>query len=266
MRRSRVRSRRGRARGLRRYHRRSASTSPEPRSLPRSRSALRWLCPRPRSCFRWSARKRRSADRRSRMLLFEDLALVPIVFALGAMGGAAESGGILGRDAAAAASAVRRCCSSAGSLLPHLFAQAARTKNPGAVSGACLLIVIIASLVTSAVGFSPVLGALIAGHRHRRDRISRRSRGDHGAVPRARPRHFPDHGRNERRSCASCAQLAAVLARRRRGAAWSRPLSRRACCELDGARTAVAAETGVLMASPSETTLIVLASAAPARD
>ena len=35
--------------------------------------------------------------------------------------------------------------------------------------------------------------------------------------------------------------------------------------KLDGARTAVAAETGVLMASPSETTLIVLASAATAQ-
>jgi monovalent cation:H+ antiporter-2, CPA2 family len=35
--------------------------------------------------------------------------------------------------------------------------------------------------------------------------------------------------------------------------------------KLDGARTAVAAETGVLMASPSETTLVVLASAAAAQ-
>ena len=48
-------------------------------------------------------------------------------------------------------------------LLPHLFAQAARTKNPELFLAACLLVVIVASLVTSAIGFSPVLGALIAG-------------------------------------------------------------------------------------------------------
>ena len=48
-------------------------------------------------------------------------------------------------------------------LLPQLFAQAARTKNPELFLSACLLVVIVASLVTSAVGFSPILGALIAG-------------------------------------------------------------------------------------------------------
>ena len=40
-------------------------------------------------------------------------------------------------------------------LLPHLFAQAARAKNPELFLAACLLVVIIASLVTSAIGFSP---------------------------------------------------------------------------------------------------------------
>src|SRR6478672_9568016 len=48
-------------------------------------------------------------------------------------------------------------------LLPHLFAQAARTKSPELFLSACLIVVIVASLVTSAIGFSAVLGALIAG-------------------------------------------------------------------------------------------------------
>jgi len=48
-------------------------------------------------------------------------------------------------------------------LLPPLFAQAARTKSPELFLSACLLVVIVASMVTSAIGFSAVLGALIAG-------------------------------------------------------------------------------------------------------
>ena len=48
-------------------------------------------------------------------------------------------------------------------LLPRLFAQAARTKSPELFLSACLVVVIVASLITSAIGFSPVLGALIAG-------------------------------------------------------------------------------------------------------
>ena len=48
-------------------------------------------------------------------------------------------------------------------LLPLLFAQAARTKSPELFLAACLLVVIVASLVTRRIGFSPMLGALIAG-------------------------------------------------------------------------------------------------------
>jgi CPA2 family monovalent cation:H+ antiporter-2 len=47
--------------------------------------------------------------------------------------------------------------------LPHLFAQAARTKNPELFLAISLLTVILASLATGTVGLSPILGALIAG-------------------------------------------------------------------------------------------------------
>ena len=39
-------------------------------------------------------------------------------------------------------------------LLPHLFAQAARTKSPELFLAVSLLVVILASLATSAVGLS----------------------------------------------------------------------------------------------------------------
>ena len=48
-------------------------------------------------------------------------------------------------------------------MLPPLFAQAARTKSPELFLAVSLLTVILASLSTSAVGLSPILGALIAG-------------------------------------------------------------------------------------------------------
>ena len=48
-------------------------------------------------------------------------------------------------------------------LLPRLFAQAARTKSPELFLAVSLLVVILASLATGAVGLSPILGALIAG-------------------------------------------------------------------------------------------------------
>lgn len=98
------------------------------------------------------------------MALFEDIALVPIIFLLGALAPYAQSEGdglvatlwqgalvvfvmmVLGRVA-----------------LPKLFAQAARTKSPELFLAATLLVVIGASLATSIVGLSPYVGALIAG-------------------------------------------------------------------------------------------------------
>lgn len=96
------------------------------------------------------------------MLLFEDLALVPMLFAIELLGGHADSGdlvhtAILGIAVVAAMLILGRL------LLPLLFAQAARTKNPELFLAISLLTVILAALATSAAGLSPILGALIAG-------------------------------------------------------------------------------------------------------
>ncbi|MFW1012953.1 cation:proton antiporter, partial [Vibrio parahaemolyticus] len=48
-------------------------------------------------------------------------------------------------------------------LLPRLFAQAAGTKSPELFLAASLLVVIVSSLATGAVGLSPIMGALLAG-------------------------------------------------------------------------------------------------------
>src|SRR5215210_1699344 len=99
------------------------------------------------------------------MLLFEDLAIVPIIFALGAMAPYAEASGfdglvstlLLGGAVVVGMLVLGRL------LLPRLFAQAARTKSPELFLAASLLVVIVASLVTGAVGLSPIMGALLAG-------------------------------------------------------------------------------------------------------
>src|SRR6478672_9805405 len=99
------------------------------------------------------------------MLLFEDLALVPIVFLLGAMApvaGGTPVGSLLVTILIGGATAVAMLMLGRW-LVPPLFAQAARTKSPELFLSTALLIVIVSSLVTSAIGFSAVLGALIAG-------------------------------------------------------------------------------------------------------
>ena len=97
------------------------------------------------------------------MLLFEDLALVPIIFLLGALGPSANGlGGLLdisirGGITIAVMLVVGRY------VLPHVFAQAARTKSPEVFLAASLLVVIVSSLMTTLAGLSPIVGALLAG-------------------------------------------------------------------------------------------------------
>jgi CPA2 family monovalent cation:H+ antiporter-2 len=200
------------------------------------------------------------------MLLFEDLALVPIVFLLGAMAPQAAGAGVgsllgtilIGGGTALAMLFLGRL------LLPHLFAQAARTKSPELFLSACLLVVIVASLVTSAIGFSAVLGALIAGiviaetdYRGEVDVITAPFRGLGLGIFLITVGMSVDVRVLLADWQSLLGALAAVLLVKAAVTAIR--------LRLGGARPGVATETGVLMASPSETTLIVLGSAAAAQ-
>ena len=200
------------------------------------------------------------------MLLFEDVALVPIVFALGAMAPhAAESGVgslfvtlLLGGLAAAGLLVGGRL------LLPRLFAQAARTKSPELFLAACLLVVITASLITSAVGFSPVFGALIAGiviaeteYRGEVEVVTAPIRGLGLGI------FLITVGMsiNLRLVIGSWQEILLAVV----GVLTVKAVVTAVLLRIEGATPAVAAETGVLMAAPSETTLIVLTTAAAAQ-
>src|SRR5947209_355355 len=198
------------------------------------------------------------------MLLFEDVALVPIVFALGAMGGGGQTAGSLLETLAIGGITTVAMLFLGRFVLPHLFAQAARAKNPELFLAACLLVVIIASLVTSAIGFSPVLGALIAGiviaeteYRGEVEVITAPFRGLGLGIFLITVGMSVDFRTVLADWQSLLAALAAVL--------LAKAVLTALLLKLDGARNAVAAETGVLMASPSETTLVVLASAASAQ-
>ncbi|MDQ2893692.1 MAG: cation:proton antiporter [Pseudomonadota bacterium] len=99
------------------------------------------------------------------MLLFEDLALVPIIFALGAMAPTASDAGWQGIAGVAMRGIATVVVMYLGGriVLPRLFAQAARTKSPELFLAASLLVVIVASVATTAAGLSPIVGALLAG-------------------------------------------------------------------------------------------------------
>jgi CPA2 family monovalent cation:H+ antiporter-2 len=199
------------------------------------------------------------------MLLFEDLAIVPIIFLLGALAPHGDEGGweAIGSTLLIGGAVIVGMLVLGRFLLPRLFAQAARTKSPELFLSASLLVVIAASLATTAAGLSPIVGAIIAGiliaetdYSSEVEVITAPFRGlalgvflitvgmslDLGAIAGDWQRIL-------------LALLAVVLVK----AAVTFGL-----LGMSGARKSVAAETGLLMASPSETTLIVLGTAAAA--
>ena len=99
----------------------------------------------------------------------------------------------------------------------------------------------------------------------RRDRISQRSRSRHRAVPRPGARRLPDHRRHEHRPaehcCSNWPQVLAALALCPAGQGGWSPAC---CCAWRGRGRGSRRRPALLMASPSETTLILLGAGAAA--
>nr|WP_137678117.1 cation:proton antiporter [Parerythrobacter lutipelagi] len=198
------------------------------------------------------------------MLLFEDIMIVPIIFVLGAMAPNAAGGweGLVetlwqGGLVVLAMMVIGRIA------LPRLFAQAARTKSPELFLAASLLVVIASSLATAVVGLSPIVGALIAG-----------------LLIAETEYHSEVEGIIEPfKGLALGIFLITVGMSIDLLTIWENVWSIMTAVVLVlvfkafvtgfllrmmGARRSTAAETGILMASPSETTLIVMAAASAA--
>jgi CPA2 family monovalent cation:H+ antiporter-2 len=200
------------------------------------------------------------------MLLFEDLAIVPIIFALGAMAPYAEASGFDGlvNTLLIGAAVVVAMLVFGRLLLPRLFAQAARTKSPELFLAASLLVVIVASLATTAAGLSPLMGALLAGiliaetdYHSEVEVITAPFRGLALGIFLITVGMSVDL----RIVAANWAEIGLAVV----GVVLLKTLVTGLLLRLNGARRAVAAEAGLIMASPSETTLIVLATAAAAQ-
>ena len=99
------------------------------------------------------------------VLLFEDLAVVPILFGVTMLGvdPGGSPAGAFGLALAKAGLAIAALIIVGRQVLRPLFRQVARTKSPELFMAACLLVVIGTSLVTAAAGLSMAIGALLAG-------------------------------------------------------------------------------------------------------
>ena len=198
------------------------------------------------------------------MLLFEDLALVPLLLVLGTLDPAvAQSGSSILSLMARGAITVAILFVGGRFLLPRLFAQAARTKSPELFLSASLLVVIIASLATSSVGLSPIIGALLAGLL-----IAETDYGDEVEVITA-----PFRGLalgvflitvGMSLDLSVIFQQWPYLLLAIAGVITIKTLITFMLLRISGMRNAVAAEVGLLMGSPSETTLILLGAASQA--
>ncbi|MAS84319.1 MAG: sodium:proton exchanger [Erythrobacteraceae bacterium] len=199
------------------------------------------------------------------MLLFEDIAIVPIIFMLGALAPYAQADGLTGLWTTLwqGLAVVAALLVLGRYVLPILFAQAARTKSPEVFLAATLVVVIGASLATGVTGLSPIVGALIAG-------LLIAETDFHGEVE-AIIEPFKGLALGiflitigmsidleALRDNAGMILTAVVLV------LVFKALVTGLLLRAMGARRNTATETGILMASPSETTLIVLSAASSA--
>lgn len=199
------------------------------------------------------------------MLLFEDIMIVPIIFVLGAISPVATEDGVenITNTLLYGGLVILVLLVAGRFLLPRLFSQAARTKSPELFLSASLLVVIGASLATAATGLSPIVGALIAG-------LLIAETEYHGEVESIME---PFKGLALGVFLITIGMsidlmeiwsnlgpiVAAVI-----GVLLFKAVVTGSLLRLMGARRSTATETGFLMASPSETTLIVLAAATSA--
>ncbi|MEJ5978372.1 cation:proton antiporter [Novosphingobium sp. PS1R-30] len=199
------------------------------------------------------------------MLLFEDIALVPIIFLLGALAPAAGSDlGDLLQTLWLGLLVILGLLAFGRFLLPQLFAQAARTKSPEVFLAASLLVVIVAALATAGVGLSPIVGALIAG-------LLIAETEYHGEVEAITA---PFQGLALGIFLITIGMSIDVTAVWRdlgtillatAGVLIIKALVTGLILRFTGAGSGTATETGILMSSPSETTLIVLTAALSAQ-
>ncbi len=191
------------------------------------------------------------------MLLFEDLALVPMLLLVGAAGKAASG---LGEIALQGALVVIAILVVGRFILPALFAQAARAKKPELFLAITLLVVILSAALTASAGLSTIMGALVAGliiaeteYRNEVEVVIEPFKGLALGVFLITVGMRIDVGGLLDDWLLLFSALAGVI--------LVKAIVTGVLLRMAGAPAEVARETGIMMASPSETTLIVLGAA-----
>lgn len=199
------------------------------------------------------------------MLLFEDLALVPIIFLLGALAPhvAGDQVAALIHTLWLGLLVVAVLLVFGRFLLPRLFAQAARTKSPELFLSASLLVVIVSALATAGVGLSPIVGALIAGLLIAETEYHGEVAGITAPFKGLALGIFLITVGMEIDLSVIASHLGPILLATA-GVLLVKTLVTAALLRLMGARASTATESGILLSAPSETTLIVLTAAASA--
>ena len=192
------------------------------------------------------------------VLLFQDLALAPILLLIGA-----SSGGNFGRSLVVGLGALIGIALFARLIVPPLFLQAARTRKSELFLAAAMVVLIGSASAAALAGLSPAVGALTAG--------LMLSGSDYRRQIEAAVQPFEglllgvfliwvgsglDLGAIAADPWPVLLGTAAVLAAKS-GAVY-------ALLRLRGTRQGVAGHVALLLASPSETSLIVLAAATAA--
>ncbi len=196
------------------------------------------------------------------MLLFEDLALVPILLGIGLFATAAVPDFVaLALSAGKGLFLIIGVMVGGYFILPLLFAQAARAKSPEMFLSASLLVIIAGAAIGGWIGIGTAIGGLIAGvlisETPYREAVESTIAPIKGLalgvflISIGMGLDLPYIAENWLILVAALVSVIALKAIVTGGLLrWS------------GARAGVAAETGLLMASPSETSLIVLGAAA----
>lgn len=99
------------------------------------------------------------------VLIFQDIAVIPIMFAVGILGGSMDGPLALqlGSAVLQAVAAIAVVIVAGRTLLRPLFRRVAATRSPELFMAACLLVILGISAITAAAGLSMALGALMAG-------------------------------------------------------------------------------------------------------
>ncbi|MBO9516766.1 MAG: cation:proton antiporter [Porphyrobacter sp.] len=199
------------------------------------------------------------------MLLFEDIAIVPIIFMLGALAPFAGSEGMDGlfHTLWVGVLVVVGMMVIGRLALPRLFAQAARTKSPELFLAASLLVVMGASLATALIGLSPIVGALVAGLLIAETEYHTEIEGIMEPFKGLALGIFlitVGMGIDLFTIWDNLGMITVAVV----GVLFLKAVVTSILLRLMGTRRSTAIETGILMSSPSETTLIVLAAATSA--